>query len=179
METKTVFSAIAASTLVCLAGMFAPISSADETSVSLRYAGSGWATYVDGFVADGSNVDLTTGTGKGTFGEFTITITTEWILNPGVACPEEFPLKYSLIYSSTIITYQDQSQLLGNSSNGWVCASSGGQYFGEVSGEYVGGTGRFDSVSGTWVSKFDGAYMEPNLHFRSIRGTVTGAVSRK
>ena len=75
MDTKTRFGVLASSALLCLGVLFAPVSSAGETPISLRYAGSGWDTHVDGFVPDGVNVSLTTATGKGTFGNFTIAIT--------------------------------------------------------------------------------------------------------
>ena len=138
----------------------------------------GWDTHVDGFVPDGANVSLTTGTAKGTFGASTITITTEFRLEDAVTCPAGFPLKYALVYSAAVLTFEDQSQLFGISQSGWICATAAGQYYGEVSGAYVGGTGRFQTATGDFVSKFDGQYLEPNLSFRSIQGTVEGTVGR-
>jgi len=179
MDTKTRFGVFASSVLLCLGVLFAPVSSAGETPISLRYAGSGWDTHVDGFVPDGANVSLTTGTAKGTFGNSTITITTEFRLENAVTCPDGFPLKYALVYSAANLTFPDQSQLFGIAQSGWICATNEGQYYGEVSGAYVGGTGRFQRATGDFVSKFDGQYLEPNLSFRSIQGTVEGTVGRQ
>jgi hypothetical protein len=178
MDTKMSFGVFASSALLCLGLLFAPASSAGERPISVQYAGSGWDSHVDGFVPDGSNVSLTTGTGQGTFGHLAITITTEWRTDDTVTCPDGFPLKYALIYSAAVLTFQDQSQLFGISQSGWICATNGGQYYGEVSGNYVGGTGRFQEATGDFVSKFDGVYLEPNLNFRTIRGTVVGTVSQ-
>ena len=178
MDTKTRFGVLASSALLCLGVAFAPVSSAGESPISLRYAGSGWDTHVDGFYPDGANVSLTNGTGKGTFGTFTIAITTEFKLDSAVSCPEGFTLKYALVYSAAILTFEDQSQLFGVAPIGRICATEGGQYFGEVSGAYVGGTGRFQTATGDFVSKFDGQFLEPNLDFRSIQGTVEGTVGR-
>jgi len=178
MDTKTRFGVLASSALLCLGVLFAPVSSAGETPISLRYAGSGWDTHVDGFVPDGVNVSLTTGTGKGTFGNFTIAITTEFRLDSSVSCPDGFTVKYALVYSTAILTFQDQSQLFGIAPIGQICATAGGQYFGEVSGAYVGGTGRFQRATGDYVSKFDGQFLQPNVGFRSIQGTVEGTVGR-
>jgi hypothetical protein len=179
MDTRTKIGVFASSALVCLAVLFAPVINAGETPISSRYAGTGWDTHVDGFVPDGNNVSLTTGTGKGTLGNFTIAITTEFRLADTVACPDGFPLKYALVYSAVVSTFPDQSQLFGIAESGWICATGEGQYYGEVSGVYVGGTGRFREATGDYVSKFNGQFLEPNLSFRSIEGDVEGTVGRR
>jgi hypothetical protein len=179
METRTKIGLLASATLLCVCLLAAPMSSAGETAISVKYAGVGWVTHVDGFVADGSNMDLTTGTAQGTFGNSDITITTEFVPNAGLTCPDGYTHKFALVYSATVLTMRDQSQLFGISQNGWICATPEGSYFGEVEGIYVGGTGRFATATGEFVSKFDGVYLEPNLSFRSIRGTVTGSVGKR
>ena len=179
MDTKTRFGVLASSALLCLGVAFTPVSTAGETPISIRYAGSGWDTHVTGFVPDGNNVSLTMGTAQGTFGNSTITITTEWVPNQAVTCPAAFPIKYSLVYSASVLTFPEQSQLFGIAQSGWICANNEGVYYGEVTGAYVGGTGRFEAATGDYVSKFDGAYLEPNLNFRSIRGTAEGMVDKK
>jgi len=179
MHTTTKSGVLASSALVCLGVLFAPVSNAGETPISSRYAGTGWDTHVDGFAPDGNNVSLTTGTGKGTLGNFSIAITTEFRVEDTVACPDGFPLKYALVYSASVSTFQDQSQLFGIAESGWICATEEGQYYGEVSGVYVGGTGRFSEASGNYVSKFNGQFLEPNLAFRSIQGTAEGTVGRR
>lgn len=179
MNTKTRIALLTSAVVACVGVLFGPVSLAAETPISIRYAGSGWDTHVDGFVPDGQNVSLTTGTADGTFGKSTIMITTEWVTDESVTCPAEYSLKYSLIYSASVLTFPEQSQLFGIAQSGWICATTGGVYYGEVTGAYVGGTGRFESATGDYVSKFDGAYLEPNLSFRSIRGTAEGRVGKK
>lgn len=179
MVTRTGFGVFASSALLCMGVLFAPVGSAGETPITARYAGSGWDTYTDGFVPDGSNVSLTVVAQKGTFGDANLVITTEWVDDASVSCPDGYPVKVSLVYSSTVTTFADQSQLFSVAQSGWICGSPEGGYFGEVSGAYVGGTGRFEGASGDYVSKFEGAYLEPNLGFRSIRGTVKGSVGRQ
>ena len=179
MDAKTRLAVIASSVVLCLGVLFSPVSSAGETPISLRYAGSGWDTHADGYNPDGNNVSLTTGTAQGTFGNSTITITTEWVINPTVTCPAAYPLKYSLVYSASVLTFPEQSQLFGIAESGWICATIEGVYYGEVTGTYVGGTGRFEAATGDYVSKFDGAYLEPNVSFRSIRGTAEGTLGKK
>ena len=179
MEIRTKISLLASLTLLFFGLLAAPMSNAGETTISIQYAGVGWVTHVDGFVPDGMNVDLTTGSAQGTFGNSDITITTEFVPNPELSCPDGYTLKYALVYSATVLTMRDQSQLYGISQEGWICATAEGGYFGEVKGVYVGGTGRFTTATGEFVSKFDGAYLEPNLSFRSIRGTVAGSVGTR
>jgi hypothetical protein len=82
--------------------LLAPVSSAGETPISLWYAGSGWETDVDGFVPDGEPVSLTTATQKGTFGDSTLTITTEWVDDASVSCPDGYPIKKALVYSGAV-----------------------------------------------------------------------------
>jgi len=179
MKLRTRIGLLASSVLLLAGLLVAPMSNAGETAISMRYAGVGWVTHVDGFVTDGMNVDLTTGAAQGTFGDSDITITTEFVPNPGLTCPDGYTIKYALVYSSTVLTMRDLSQLFGIAQDGWACANAEGRYFGEVTGVYVGGTGRFATATGDFVSKFDGAYLEPNLSFRSIRGTVAGSVGTR
>jgi hypothetical protein len=174
MAMKTSFAAIVPGALLCLGIFFSAVSSADDGRISIRYAGSGWDTDMQGFV---DKVSLTTTTTQGTFGNSTLTITTEWLPDSSVSCPDAYPNKYALVYSASVVTVADQSQLFGISQNGWICASNTGVYYGEVSGFYAGGTGRFKNATGEFVSKFGGAYLEPNVSFRSIQGTVDGTVS--
>jgi len=171
MDTRTRFVVIASTALLCLGALFSPASSAGDGKVSIRYAGSGWDTGIQGFL---EKVSLTTTSAQGTFGDSTLTITTEWTANPGVQCPAGFVGKFSLVYSAAVSTFPDGSQLFGVSQSGWICATAQGVYFGEVTGNYVNGTGRFKGATGTYVSKFDGAYLEPHLNFRSVEGTVEG-----
>jgi hypothetical protein len=174
MDPKQGLAVIASGVLLCCGVSFSPASSADDGKVSIRYAGSGWDTGIQGFV---DKVSLTTTTAQGTFGNSTLTITTEWLPEASVSCPDAYPLKFALVYSASVVTVADQSQLFGISQNGWICASNAGVYFGAVSGSYVGGTGRFKDATGEYVSEFNGAYLEPNVSFRSIRGTVDGTVT--
>ena len=179
MDTMTKFGVFASSALVCLGVLFAPPISAGEQPMSLRYAGVGYDTKIDGLIPDDQTVTLTTGTAAGTLGAAEIAITAEFrMLQDAADCPAGFPVKYALVYSATVLTFKDQSQLFGFSTLGWLCANAGGGYVGEVQGIYEGGAGRFASATGDFVSKFNGAYLDPSIGFRSIRGTVEGTVGR-
>ena len=125
MDARARFAVLASSAVVCLGVMFSPVSSAGETPISLRYAGRGWDTHVEGYVQDRHNVSLTTGTAQGTLGNSTITITTEFTPTDAVTCPVGFPLRYALVYSAAVLTFPDQSQLFGISQTGWICATEG------------------------------------------------------
>jgi hypothetical protein len=52
-----------------------------------------------------------------------------------------------------------------------------GHYYGQVEGDYIGGTGRFEGSTGTATPRFEGQNLgDPNIGFRSITGTVERTV---
>ena len=151
-------------------------------TVNMSYAGSGIDTHFDSN-GDGLYVSLSQATGKGTFGKFAIAITAEFG-PPGDYgnCAEPLPgvLDFPLVSSEAVYTFADQSQLIAIQSGGYLClAESTGNYYGQVEGDYVGGTGRFISATGTVTSKFQGQILgNPAVGFRTIKGTVEGTVNR-
>ena len=85
------------------------------------------------------------------------------------------------VLTRSVITFTDQSQLLAVSSGGYLCLNASGYYWGQVNGDYVGGTGRYSGATGTLTSSFSGQNLgDPRVGvgFRSITGTVEGTVNR-
>jgi hypothetical protein len=179
MATTNRIALLASSALFCFGMLVSSATIAGEKPISLRYAGTGWDTQAGGVYPDNRPVSLTLGNAQGTFGNSTIAITAEFRDEATVVCPAGYNTKVAVVYSTAVLTFPDQSQLFGFAQTGWLCGNEATRhYFGEVSGAYVGGTGRFESATGDWVSKFEGAYLEPSLSFRSITGTITGTVDR-
>ena len=152
-------------------------------TVNMSYAGSGINTQFDSN-GDGLYVSLSQAAGKGTLGKFTIAITAEFG-PPGDYGNCHEPLEgiqdFPLVSSESVITLKDQSQLLAVSSGGYLCLNASGYYWGQVNGDYVGGTGRYSGATGTLTSNFEGQNLgDPavGVGFRSITGTVEGTVSR-
>jgi hypothetical protein len=155
-------------------------NAANGTPIQLKYAGTGMDTAVD-TNGDGFNVSLTQANGQGTFGSFAMAITAEFgPLGSGDCAPGELDLP--LLSSAHVMTFPDQSQLFGSSGalDGFLCVNlSTGQYYGQVEGVYVGGTGRFEGATGEFTSLFDGQNLgDPEIGFRSITGTTEGTVNR-
>jgi hypothetical protein len=155
-------------------------SAAADTTISIRYAGTGIDTAVD-TDEDTFTVSLDQARAKGTFGNSTIAITAEFTPT-GEECSAKFPVELSLVYSAAVITFPDLSQLFGiaREGDGRLCLNPlTGLYDGEVEGTYEGGTGRFESASGTFTSPFNGQFLDVPVGFRSITGSVEGTVSRR
>jgi len=158
------------------AALFVSTSFAAGQPISISYVGGGFTTSID-VAQDGVPADMTFATGKGTFGASNIQISTDFTPASSNDCPNGFDVKYDLVYSATVLSAPDQSQLFGVSTSGWLCANmTTGAYFGEVYGIYVGGTGRFESAAGAFTSPFSGANLHPGLGFRSIKGSIEGTL---
>jgi len=145
-------------------------------TMNMSYAGSGIDTQLDSN-GDGLYVSLSQATGKGTYGKFSIAITAEFGLPGAYGNCMPDTLDFPLVSSEAVYTFADQSQLFAIQSGGYLClAESTGNYYGQVEGNYVGGTGRFSNATGTLTSKFYGQNL--GVGFRSINGTVEGTVNR-
>lgn len=161
---------------LCFAALFATASVAAERNISSRQVGTGFDTAVD-TAGDGLPVSLTFVEGKGTFGPSNVVITADFTPAEKNDCKGELEAEFDLVYSAAVVTYRDQSQLYGISYDGWVCVNEAtGTYYGEVYGYYVGGTGRFEGATGTFMTPFRGVYLDPAVGFRSYQATTTGSI---
>ena len=161
---------------LCFAALFASASVAAERNISSEQAGTGFDTAVD-TNGDGLPLSLTFVEGKGTFGHSNVVITAEFEPSDGNDCKGELEDYFDLVYSAAVSTFPDQSQLYAIAYDGWVCVSEvTGTYYGEVYGLYIGGTGRFEEATGTFMTPFRGMYLDPAIGFRSYQATVTGSV---
>ena len=148
----------------------------------MKYAGTGIDTHFDTNQDGMFYLSLTQATGKGTFGNFTIAITAEFRLSlptdPDDCADGELDLP--LFSSEAVYTFSDQSQTFWIASGGYLCLDQvTGHYYGQVEGDYVGGTDRFKGATGTATSQFEGQILgDPVVGFRSITGTVEGTVYR-
>ena len=157
-----------------------PVLSNDGMKVSLEYAGYGYDTSVE-LIEDGYPVNLSLAKGKGTFGDSDIAITVEFVPDddPDGHCEEGY-VSFAIVpdnYWAVTITAADQSQVYGLFNQGWMCLSPVYyDYVGQATGEYINGSGRFEGVTGTWVSNFEGLNLDASIGFRSIRGDLEGTL---
>jgi len=147
--------------------------------ILIQFAGTGFDTSVENG-GNGPPIDMSIAEARGSFGAKRAEISVEFDY-AAIDCPDGH-IGLSIAYSSSVVTYGDQSQTYGFSNSGWMCLSlQTGHYFGEAYGVFIGGTGRFAGATGDWVSSFQGDNLEPpninNIGFRSITGTIKGTVN--
>ena len=168
------------SPLATLGLLFAMISVAWGAQVNLRYTGTGWDTTIDNF-DDGYPVTISTADAKGSLGASGVEITGEWMPwdVAEVTCEGE-EVEFKLVFSASVATFENHSQLYAFSDVGWMCVDQDtGHYYGMVFGVYQGGAGKFVGATGEWVTDFDGFFLEPPtlpavIGFRTITGNVKG-----
>ena len=156
-----------------------PASQADTESITVTFAGTGYDTTVDNF-DDGLPLGLVSAHAKGSFGAKQVDISSEF-LEADVDCQAGYLIELGLVYSAWVITYADNSQTFGYCPSGWACVNpTTGHYYGEVEGVFLGGTGRFEGVSGELISRYDGYNLEPPglepVGFRTMTGKTTGTI---
>jgi hypothetical protein len=172
-------TALAAGVLLALGTAYPAASYASEIPLKVTFVGAGIETAVDSN-ADGLKMSLTTAEAKGSFGAAMVYITSEFRVEPTTPCPAGF-LPLYLFHSTAILTFSNGDQLYGFVSGGEMCLNlSTGYYYGDATGVYHGGTGRFANATGTFLSTYTGHNLEPFVSgFRSIQGKIEGTVSRK
>jgi hypothetical protein len=159
------------------------VNKGDKVGETLAYAGSGFDTAADPN-EDGFPVGVYQVRGQGTFGRSEMSATAEFVPDAEVECPaDEGYVGLSFVYGAITHTFADLSQLFGVGTQGWICFNPvSGHYFGYNKGDYVNGTGRFESDTmplepiGWWESTWDGWNLDPAVVYRSFRGELTGGL---
>ena len=167
--------------LAILVLLFATVSVAWGAPISLRYVGTGYDTTVDN-LDDGFPVNISIADAKGSFGASKLEITGEWMPGNfvGIECEADY-FELVLLFSASVPTFENQSQLFAFSNHGWMCVNqTTGHYYGQAFGAYIGGTGQFVGATGEWTTDFSGFFLEPpalkTIGFRSMEGVVKGKV---
>ncbi|MCU0989929.1 MAG: hypothetical protein MUE63_10175 [Xanthomonadales bacterium] len=171
--------------LLLLAGaltlmLYVPAGQAGTEPIAVNFAGSNYDTAVDN-LDDGLPLSLSYTQAKGSFGAKQLDISAEFYPSD-VDCQTGYSIEVGMLYSASVTTFADHSQIFGFSDSGWMCVHpTTGHYYGEVYGVYGGGTGRFEGASGEWVTTFEGYNLEPPglepVGFRTIVGTVNGTIA--
>jgi hypothetical protein len=155
----------------------APACFADgDTDISITYAGTGFGL-VDPD-ADGFSIGIMLTEAKGTFGKSGFTILYEFALDTdaSVSCPAgDLPL--DLVRNVAILTTANLDQLWGWFTGGYLCVSPDmTRWVGGASGNWIGGTGRFQQATGEWTSSYSGANFDLESGFETISGTLEGTI---
>ena len=171
---------------LALLALALPVIAKGPLDVYVRYAGYGHDTSVE-MVEDGMPVNLTEARGKGTFGNSMVTITVEFVEDEGMIgnCPDGYDLPFAFLdvpdlpehMWAFVITGANHDQVYGFFDTGWLCMTADKRHWvGEGHGVFYGGTGRYESATGTWQSHFSGTNLDPSIGFRSITGDVVGTL---
>lgn len=164
---------------ICLLAFTTSAFTSGAQPVDMKYAGFGHDLAMD-TNDDGYNANLTVADGKGTFGRSDMAITVEFVPDESLIgnCPDDSYIAFAVVpenYWAFVVTAADHSQVFGLFNTGWLCMTGDHlAWEGQSSGIYVGGTGRYTGVSGTWVSTFQGANLDAVTGLRSITGEVHG-----
>ena len=170
---------LVAGLLVC--ALFAPAGfAAKPTPIFVAYSGVGYFTAYQ-VLEDDYPTTINLADGKGTFGHTSVASTVEFVIDFDMApnCPSADYAPFAVVDHNwaVVLTMPDLSQLFGQFDEGWLCLNPGtGHYVGHVSGDFIGGIGRFVGATGSWSSPFQGYSVDSSIGLRSWDGSMSGTV---
>jgi hypothetical protein len=130
-------------------------SHAGDDPASMKWAGTVKALDRD-TDGDGINAIVIEAEAKGSFGASSLTVLAEYAF--GGICDSNPAVYYlSFWYARPVVTHQNGEQLWGKLTTGWKCMNMlTGDFFGEIQGNYDGGTGQFAGATGSFIVPFSG-----------------------
>ena len=174
---------LAAAAVLLFAPFMAATSYAKEVPIQISYTGSLVPIPVDANV-DLTNATVLDGQAKGTFGASMTHIITEWSM--AGLCDDGYVL-FALHHAAIVLTFSNGDQLFGaGTGSGWMCmdvypdGAMTGDFYGEASGDFTHGTGRFEGATGSFASPFSGKNItirDFGYGFGPIHGTMEGTVT--
>ena len=187
MSDKSAFKRFfgAALTALVIGVLFAPVAQAKDVPIYIEYTGTGHDLLHPMF-GDPLPDNIVLADAKGSFGAKSSVIVVKFGDPPAIEDPCEAGYTFfGVVYARASTSFKDGSQLFaavipGDDSH--MCLNlSTGHYDGSVVGVFIGGVGRFEGASGTFVSPFDGYNLTSALvgefPFRSIKGSFDGIVT--
>lgn len=162
-----------------------------DRPVTIHYTGIGFNTSFDAF-ADPTGgppelsflpIGIIRADSFGSFGDSDTTIVYEFGTDYSQGrCETEVEVEFPLQFAQGVITFANHSQLLVSVSEGWMCLNTlNGQFTGGVTvGEFLGGTGKFARLTGSFSGPFWGQnMMSPGgLGLIAISGTIEGSLAK-
>ena len=181
----------AAATALLIGLLVMPAAQAKDLPIYVEYTGTGH-DLVPPMLGDPLPDNIVTGDAKGSFGARSTTIVSKFSLVPPSGenpCAAGF-FYLGVAYARAVVTFQDGSQLFGTlipEGGSYMCLDmtpgneTDGEFVGHVVGVFIGGTGRFEGASGTFVAPFVGKNLTSSMFgefpFRWISGAFDGTVT--
>jgi hypothetical protein len=139
---------------------WAPMADAGDTPMSGRFAG----TVINGFQLDSSGNPsefiVSEAEMKGSLGATRLSVLSQFVPDFSLTVCQPDEIATSMVYARSVMTFQDMSVLYASFDKGWLCIKPGpagvASYYGKVSAQVVGGTGRMEGASGHLESDFYG-----------------------
>lgn len=174
--------------LAICAFLLAP-AQAGETKLKIEYAGVVYDN-ID-LVNFPDTIVVSDATAKGTFGAMDVKVISKFSQTatiPDYASICTSGVLVGMEFARSIATFKDYSQLFVLFDDGYLCITPGSPgdtyYEGRVTGQIIGGTGRFENAEGSVESEFDGFDLlgpfvsdgPPFPAFGSWSGVLTGTI---
>lgn len=158
----------------CIGLLMAGTVQAKSVVVNQKYSGVTHATSMedtngDGIYAVAVRFHLVGSPGRSTaesVGEFT-----DYYFTGVTGCE----LRSDVIWESWVQTFNDLSMLFSPVTEGFICVNLfTGEVWGEIIGDFDGGTGRFQGATGDYIIEFEGYAATP--YQNAFEGTVKGLI---
>jgi len=175
----------AALTALVIGVLFAPVAQAKDVPIYIEYTGTGHDLLHPVF-GDPLPDNIVLADASGSFGAKSSVIIVKFGDPPPIADPCEAGYTFfGIVYARAVTSFKDGSQLFATvipGEDSHMCLNfDTGHYDGSVVGAFIGGVGRFEGASGTFVSPFDGYNLtiaaQGEFPFRSIKGSFDGTVT--
>lgn len=181
----------AAMTALVVGLLFAPVAQAKDLPLYIEYAGTGH-DLVPPVLGDPLADNIVMADAKGSFGAKSSVIIVKFTFpDPRWEDPCDAGFTFlGIAYARAVTTFQNGNQLFATvipGEDSYMCLDmepgneTDGSFGGSVTGEFIGGTGRFAGASGPFVSLFEGQNLSSAMWgehpFRAISGSFSGTVT--
>lgn len=174
----------AALTVLVIGALVAPVVQAKDLPIYIEYTGTGHDLLHPMF-GDPLPDNIVLADAKGSFGAKSTAIIVKFGDPPAIEDPCEAGYTLlGIVYARAVTSFKDGSQLFASiipGNDSYMCLNfDTGHFDGSVIGVFIGGNGRFEGATGTFVSPFDGYNLTSEsageYPFRSIKGSFDGTV---
>lgn len=145
---------------VACGAMWLPIANAADVPLSGRFAGTVISHLQFDESGNPSEFLVSEAEMKGARGATRLSVLSQFVPDFSLTVCQAGEIPTSMVYARSVMTFQDLSVLYVSFDSGWICIKPGpvgvASYYGKVSAQIVGGTGRYVGATGHMESDFGG-----------------------